>query len=225
MGRVLIVEDDAISLRFLDAALKQLKCETIGAGTIAAALAAADAQHFDLLLLDQNLPDGNGAELLALLRQRGIDCPAIAGSAEITAQARVQLRAAGFVDCFEKPVTLARLQQVLQPWLGGVAAALLDDAAALAAIGGDRDAMQALRRMLAQELHVLQGELASGKIETATLLERLHRLRASCGFCGASRLADAAAALEQALRADAGHAHAQHGYFAACCAETIVALS
>lgn len=221
--RVLIVDDDPISLRFLAAAMQQLGCATVSATNIAAALEAASTTTFELLLLDRNLPDGSGCELLQALRSHGIACPAIATSAEITAEMRSQLRIAGFADCVEKPVTLARLQEILHPWLDRADVAPLDDAAALAAVAGDGATMKALRLMLANEASALHDDLARG-IATQTLLERLHRLRASCGFCGARKLADAAAVLERALRDGADAATEQRQRFAASCLETIDAL-
>jgi len=222
MLRVLIVDDDPISLRFLEAALRQLGCEAVGTGTCSGALAAAAANAFDLLLLDQNLPDGSGAGLLASLRQTGTASPAIASSAEITPSAQSQLDTAGFAACVEKPLTLARLQEVLQPWLDQRGVALLDDGSALVAIGGDRHALGMLRGMLVSELTALQQDLS--RLETGLLLERLHRLRASCGFCGAPRLAAATIAFERTLRATADAA-AQREEFLACCAETIALLN
>jgi len=222
--RVLIVDDDPISLRFLDAALLQLGCATASVGNVATALEAASTSTFDLLLLDRNLPDGSGDELLAALRGRGVACPAIATSAEITAETRAQLCATGFADCIEKPVALAQLQEILRPWVDSTDVAPLDDAAALAAVGGDGEILKALRTMLAKEISTLYEDVAHGGIDTQTLLERLHRLRASCGFCGARKLADAAVALEQALRADAS-TQEQRQRFATCCLEAICALA
>ena len=92
--RVLIADDDAISLRFLDSALQQLGCTTVAVGGLPEALALAGSS-FDLLLLDRNMPGGGGVELLAALRARGIACPAIATSAQITASSPADRRQSG----------------------------------------------------------------------------------------------------------------------------------
>lgn len=218
--RVLIADDDAISLRFLDSALQQLGCTTVTVPGFAAALATAADARFDLLLLDRNMPDGDGAELLAALRQGGVACRAIATSAEITAPIRAELRKAGFADCLEKPVSMARLQEFLRPWLDGAQMPTLDDAGGLAAIGGDRNSLLALRAMLASELSTLHDELDELGVDAQ--LARLHRLRASCGFCGTPKLAAATIAFEQALRR--GEAGSQRDDFLACCELTIAAL-
>ena len=85
---------------------------------------------------------------------------------------------------------------------------LLDDDAALTAIGGDASALRALRSLLAQELGEVLSQSASVDpcTNSASWRERLHRLRASCGFCGATAMAAAAMRLDCALRDDPGNA-------------------
>jgi hypothetical protein len=100
---------------------------------------------------------------------------------------------------------------------------VLDDCSALVAIGGDRTALQALRMMLVHELVELRTDMNA--FETLLLLDRLHRLRASCGFCGTPGLAAATIAFEQALRTAPADAAAQRQQFLARCAETIALLS
>jgi CheY-like chemotaxis protein len=224
MLRVLIADDDAISLRFLRSAMEQLSCATVGASSLSEALAAAAETRFDMLLLDRNMPGGSGVDLLTALRERGVVAPAIATSAEITESTRARLHAAGFAACIEKPVALARLGEILRPWLRDVDISPLDDAAGLAAIGRDQQALRALRAMLMSELLTLRDDVARHTIAREALLDRLHRLRASCGFCGAPKLAGAAAALEHALRVNAPDTPDQRHNFIVRATETIDAL-
>jgi len=224
MLRILVADDDAISLHFLRSALEQLGCATVGASSLTEALAAAAEHSFDLLLLDRNMPGGGGMDLLAALRERGVVAPAVATSAEITDSTRARLHAAGFAACIEKPVTLARLGEILRPWLRDVDISPLDDAAGLAAIGGDQQALRALRIMLATELLMLRDDVEQNTIAPDALLDRLHRLRASCGFCGAPKLAGAAAAFEQVLRANGPDTTDQRVNFIVRATETIDAL-
>jgi two-component system OmpR family response regulator len=224
MLRVLVADDDAISLRFLESALRQLSCVTLGVANLTDALTAAADKGFDLFLLDRNMPGGGGVELLAALRERGVNAPAIATSAEITETTRAQLHSDGFAACIQKPVTLAEIGEVLRPWLNNADVPTLDDAAGLAAIGGDPQGLRALRGMLADELSMLRDDLERNAIAADPLLDRLHRLRASCGFCGTPKLAAAAVALEQALRTNAADARDQQRNFMACSVQTIAAL-
>lgn len=220
--RILVADDDVISLRFLESALQQMGCDTIGAAELSQALTLAADAPPDLALLDRNMPGGGGIALLAALRKAGIGCPAIATSAEITAQARAELQVVGFIACLEKPVAFVQLREFLQPWLG-LNIPALDDAGGLAAIGGDAGSLLALRTLLVQELAALHAGLAQDCIDPGALLERLHRLRASCGFCGAPKLGAAASEFEHALRTGADAA-ARRDAFVACCMETLAAL-
>ncbi|MBS0438343.1 MAG: response regulator [Proteobacteria bacterium] len=222
--RVLIVDDDPVSLRFLEMAVKESGHVVTTAADGAAALAANGS--IDLLMIDRRLPDIDGANLLHALRKRGVTAPAIATSAEIDAALAAQLRAAGFMDVLEKPASMQRIHEVVAKFLPKSTPALLDDTAALDSVGGDANALRALRGLLARELEQFDHDLAHGDLATdrTALIERLHRLRASCGFCGATALAARAASWQAALRAGNRSADEQRDAFVAVCRETLMEL-
>lgn len=223
MSRVLIVDDDPISLHFLASAVAALGTDVTSASDAASALRAARTRRFDLLLLDRNLPDGSGSSLLADLRALGIAAPAIATSAEVDAHLATASHADGFVGVLEKPATLERIRTLLTPYLGAAkCSAILDDAAALSASGAT-GTVHALRELLARELTELEGELTRNHAiaNPRTLSDRLHRLRAACGFCGAVALAMAAAQLQRDL--DNGLSTSPDA-FVQVCRETLRAL-
>jgi two-component system OmpR family response regulator len=233
MPRILVVDDDPVSLAFLAAAIEQLGCVAIAKASGSEALNAAAAEKTDLLLLDRHLPDIDGPALLELLRQRGAFAPAIATSAELDAAASAELRAAGFVDVLPKPTTLTLLLQLLHrhldmppvsgmvPASGAQQRAILDDASALAAVGGDPNALKALRALFAQELDTLERNFPPDPARSGG---HLHRLRASCGFCGANLLADAVVLLERALRIGDASASERMVEFQQVCRATRQAL-
>jgi len=213
MPTVLIADDDPVSLSFLRTATESLGCSALTAVNGAEAIALAKANKVDLLLLDLNMPDMGGPVLLQTLRRCGVAGTAIVTSAGFDDTVAAALLANGFADLLEKPANLETIEALLRRHLGlnsGVrsllpagapqtALPILDDARALAAIGGDRDAMRALRSLFAQELEALERDLQSETSEARVLSERLHRLRASSGFCGAPALSAAALRLQQSL--------------------------
>jgi len=205
LPRLLIVDDDPVSLHFLAEVARGSHCDVVAVPNAAAALAAAHASPLDLLLLDRRLPDMSGAELLARLRAASVTAPAIATSAEVDAGVDAMLRAAGFVAVLSKPLAVEKLRAQLHAWLpgdGGVATLqLLDDASASAVSGSAAETLRALRGLFVTELTELERHLADDACVVDA--ERLHRLRASCGFCGAAALGDIAAQLERALRSNA----------------------
>ncbi|HEX7340308.1 MAG TPA: response regulator [Rhodanobacteraceae bacterium] len=194
---VLVAEDDAPSRLFLQAALERLGCRVSLAEDGAQALEMARQQRFDLLLLDCRMPHAGAIEVLTALRgdpaAASRDTDAAASSAELDASIKARLASAGFADALPKPTTLAAIRTLaehLLPSPDGLAAPLLDNATAYAH-GGTADVVDALRGLFARDLRLLSGELPRLSERPADLAERLHRLLASCGFCGANALANA----------------------------------
>ena len=236
---MLIVDDDPVSLAFLTAALESARCAATAATTVDAALEIIDATSFDLLLIDLRLPGRDGPTLLHELRTRGVRAPAIAMSADMGSATQSRMLASGFVATLAKPATVAGIQALVASLLGQPAAqglapaagnganadaAVIDDASALTAIGGDRVALRALRRMLHAELVALESDLQEHGAGQEKIPERLHRLRAACGFCGAPALAAAALRLERAIGSfPTGNAELTD--FLSACRATIAALT
>lgn len=204
--RLLLVEDDPISRLFLEEALLAMPAEVDAACDIAEAVAWADRHHHDLWLVDAHLPDGDGADCLRALRKRH-DTPALAITASRTREELDALCRDGYLEVLCKPVSVAMLQATVRRLLGQPAPGIRepapgklpvwDEARALAAIGGNREALLRLRGMFQAELPILRAQLqsarAAGDSEGARAV--LHKLKASCGFVGAARLARAVDAL------------------------------
>lgn len=223
LPRILIVDDDPVTLRFFEGALNRLaQCVTAADG--AAALSASENGAFDLFVVDLNLPDLRGEQVLSRLRRRHPSTRAIATSAEVDADVRKRVDSAGFDDVIEKPVALDRLLAVIGAFLGDSARAL-DDEAALRSLGGDRTSLQALRGLLAAELDELGKKYETeAPVDRDELAARLHRLRASCGFCGAVALASVAASLQASLRTQASVDRGAVERFLDACRATAMAL-
>ena len=225
---VLIADDDAISLRFIADGLAAFGVNAQTADEGLRALALARGHPFDLLLLDCRMPGAGAREVLHALRNdsgaASVDAIAVASSAELGAAEQRELLAQGFSDVLLKPCDLTRLREVLllaAPARPG--ALMLDDAAALGA-SGDAATMQALRTLLCEELVALAQELPALRSDSAAFVERLHRLRSSCGFCGAHQLGSQIIGLQQHLNLTHGNTDAATRRFQRALAATLEAL-
>ncbi|WP_137719420.1 response regulator [Methylobacillus flagellatus] len=78
--RVLHVEDDA-DIRTVVGAMLAGKCELKAAATLAEAYQCCASGSFDVIILDQGLPDGSGLDLLSYLASHGITTPVVVFSA------------------------------------------------------------------------------------------------------------------------------------------------
>jgi DNA-binding response OmpR family regulator len=110
---VLLVEDDADTAELLRILLGRHGFAVTVAGSVGTALAAAGAGPVDVLVIDLQLPDGSGHDLLRRLRKDG-HVPAIALSG-LDGEANIDdARAAGFDEYLGKPVSITRLVGVLR---------------------------------------------------------------------------------------------------------------
>jgi CheY-like chemotaxis protein len=87
---VLVVDDDKTFRRVLSLNLASRGAEVLQAGTEAEALAVIEARQPDLLLLDINLPDRTGWELLRELKRRDHHVRTVIASAVKVQPGRMQ---------------------------------------------------------------------------------------------------------------------------------------
>jgi PAS domain S-box-containing protein len=115
--RILLVEDHAATRQTLELLLARRGYRVTTAGTLAEGRTQAARGDFDLLVSDVGLPDGDGAVLMAELRdQRGLKGIALTGYGMDEDIARC--RAAGFVAHLTKPIRVEALEAALQESLG-----------------------------------------------------------------------------------------------------------
>ena len=122
---MLLVEDHADTARMLARLLGAAGgsaggCDVRTAGSVAEAVAAADAGPFDLLISDLGLPDGHGVDLIRQLRGRrpGETFRAIALSGYGMEEDLRRSRDAGFATHLTKPTTFDALEAAIESVMG-----------------------------------------------------------------------------------------------------------
>jgi CheY-like chemotaxis protein/HPt (histidine-containing phosphotransfer) domain-containing protein len=121
--RILLVEDDPVSRAFLAEAAEALPAQVDQATCIAEARELACRQVYELFLIDANLPDGRGVDLLRDLRLHATT-PALAHTAATHRPELDALVEAGFAEVLVKPLGAAQLQHAIRRALhrGGASA-------------------------------------------------------------------------------------------------------
>lgn len=107
--RILIVEDEK---KFLDILQRSLKSEGYmvdGVGTAADAVDYLKSYHYDMVILDLQLPDGTGNSLIRRLRESGNTMPVLVLTARSELESKVENFQAGADDYVVKPVAMAEL--------------------------------------------------------------------------------------------------------------------
>jgi signal transduction histidine kinase len=115
--RVLLVDDDDVDRLAVKRLMRQTRFDASveERSDRAAALAALTPGKFDCILLDYNLPGGDGIEILSELRAKGQTLPVIALTGQGDEEVAVALMKAGAVDYLNKnTLTAERLERSLR---------------------------------------------------------------------------------------------------------------
>ncbi|HEY0285915.1 MAG TPA: ATP-binding protein [Pseudomonas sp.] len=117
-ARILLVEDNPVNQLVAKGMLSKLGCEVVISSHGGEALEALGRGHFDLVLMDCNMPVMDGYEATRLIRQnhRWVNLPIIALTANAMPEEREHCKAAGMSDYLAKPFHREELINLLDQW-------------------------------------------------------------------------------------------------------------
>ena len=251
-ARVLVAEDNQVNqlvaVRTLERAGYQV--DVVGDGRAAAQAVRGAPGAYAAVLMDCQMPVMDGYEATAAIRELGDvgrTIPIIAMTAGAMAGDRERCIAAGMNDYIAKPVRAEDLEEVLGRWVPGVASGATPAAQdvhdrAVADDVLDEKAIAHLRRLEEKSGRPIIAEIAGMFLTEATpraqvvadaaaagdleaVAKGAHYLAGSCGGVGASRLARACVALEEAARSgDVDAVHRTLPEFESLIRDTVSAL-
>ncbi|HEX7029951.1 MAG TPA: response regulator [Gammaproteobacteria bacterium] len=192
---VLLVEDERVGLEAAQARLQALGCRVTAAMSAAAALDALERDDFHLVLLDYNLPDGRGDEIVRRIMGRYSQAapPIVMFSAGLTQAERQRCLRAGAVGFLEKPATRGGLLSVLERHCR---LPMMEEPADLPE---QAEVTPALRRVFIRESLTRLAELekATGsRLDREAVHRTAHAMRSSARHVGATELSRVFAELE-----------------------------
>ncbi|MEA3005781.1 MAG: two-component system, NtrC family, response regulator AtoC, partial [Acidobacteriaceae bacterium] len=113
MARVLIVEDESNMRKVLSANLRQDGHVLVEAATVKEGLQAVHGNGFEVVLLDQKLPDGEGSEVLKAVQQSEPSTAVVVLTAYGTVELAVEAMRSGAFDFLTKPFSSDNLRAVV----------------------------------------------------------------------------------------------------------------
>jgi CheY-like chemotaxis protein len=122
--KVLVVDDDNLNRKVIQMLLNGLGCQNDAVGSGQEALQRCAGERYDLILMDYEMPDMNGMETAAAIRQleqrqvNGKPVPIIALSGHSGPEEKARCLAAGMNDYLIKPLTSGLLRETLGRFLG-----------------------------------------------------------------------------------------------------------
>lgn len=215
-ARLLLVEDNPLNQIVASGMLENEGAQITIAenGQLALDLLAADANRFDMVLMDVQMPVMDGITATHKIRQElKLDIPIVAMTASVLTQERERCKTSGMNDFIAKPIVVEQLFSTITPFLRNLQPApeapkpapRIFDLGELADLKADdpeyRTMLCSLVKSMASRAPIQLDEALlawqDGRIEDAA--RTLHTMRGSIGTLGALDFAEKSRELELAL--------------------------
>jgi len=206
-GRVLVVEDNRTNRQLLLALLERRGCDVECVCDGAEALSVLSRRHFDLVLMDCQMPNMDGFAATRSIRDatsavldHGI--PVLALTANVLASDRADCRAAGMNDFLAKPVDCHALDLALARWLKPVVRENFDSRRLAVATNGDAELSQQVLAAFEGDTESLLNELreAVAAADAPACVRVAHTLKGCAASVGAPAVEARARAMEALAR-------------------------
>ncbi|WP_240349324.1 ATP-binding protein [Halomonas binhaiensis] len=220
--RLLVVDDSETNRLLLKELLEGPGREITMTHSGEGALALAQEQDFDLVLMDIRMEGMDGLETTQALRRINAQwrqCPIIAVTAHVLEDEHRELLTNGMDEVLIKPLDTTMLDQLLQKWLGiqitdktphapapSMSAedelATVDLTLGIRLAGGREGLARQLIEQLTASLTDTQAAVddAMSRADEEALLDAIHALNGACRYCGVPRLGLLVETLETRLR-------------------------
>ncbi len=186
--QLLIIEDDDSLSQMLAMHFEDQGFEVNRAASVSAGLTQARGSQCDMVLLDQQLPDGRGSELISALLEIDPQLPVVMMTGRHDLELAIAAIQKGAADFVHKPIKISELQQTVERLLrereasdrsqdSAPAAPNPDDDPAPRDLIGRSDAMLAVSKAIALSARssatvLISGESGTGKEVVARLIHQ-----------------------------------------------------
>jgi signal transduction histidine kinase/CheY-like chemotaxis protein len=212
--RILLAEDNAVNQAVAMRFLKMRGHDVVVANNGSEALSALETESFDLVFMDVQMPEMDGLEATALIRQRekptGRHMPIVAMTAHAMKGDREMCLETGMDDYIAKPIESSDLDRVLaryrpngRPALTAAAVPIaaksdFDRDAALALMGGDEAMLAEVAGLFLKDAPLRLASMADAlaRADAVALNRHAHALKGSSAYLAVDSITKAALSLE-----------------------------
>jgi two-component system sensor histidine kinase BarA len=229
--KILCVDDNAANLLLVQTLLEDLGADVLALDNGHAAVRAVQSEHFDLVLMDVQMPGMDGRACTEQIRlwentQSGSPLPIVALTAHAMANEKRALLHSGMDDYLTKPISERQLAQVVMKWTGlslgvgplerleeqqaeGQDLPVLDPEEGLRLAAGKPDLAADMLTMLLASLASDREAIRAAREaqDHGVLIEQVHRLNGASRYCGVPQLRAACQRSETLLKQE--HPQAQ----------------
>lgn len=203
---ILIAEDYSMNQKVIIQMLKRLGYHGDIANNGKEALSLLQSKHYDLIFMDCQMPEMDGFTATHEIRKIEQDnkqphIPIIAMTANALKGDREKCLAAGMDDYISKPIKLKEIEEMITRWSSPPNYKTIDRERLGQIFGDDSDEIESFIATFVAETDTLLNQInESEKSHDIDEMRKLvHRLKGSCGNCGADEMYHLSIALEEKL--------------------------
>lgn len=119
--KALVVDDNKENCKLIDAILNSMGVKVVCTDNGASAIELLETQEYQLVFMDQMMPEKSGLETVKELRYQENDyyqkLPIILMTINTKEEAKKEYGEAGFTDCISKPINVNEVKSSLQKWI------------------------------------------------------------------------------------------------------------
>ena len=116
-AKILLVDDDNLNIKVATRLLKPYNVIVTAVTSGKEALKVLEKETFDLILLDQMMPEMSGTETLHQMQEKEIKIPTVMLTADAMVGKKELYLKAGFDDYLAKPINTEELNKILKKYL------------------------------------------------------------------------------------------------------------
>lgn len=119
--RVLVVDDNKESCKLIDAILNSMGVQVVCADNGAKAIELLETKEYQLVFMDQMMPEKSGIETVKELRYLDDEyyqnLPIVLMTVNTKEEAKKEYEELGFTDCISKPIKVNEVKSTLRKWI------------------------------------------------------------------------------------------------------------
>ncbi|MER2491231.1 ATP-binding protein [Catenovulum sediminis] len=219
--KMLAVDDNETNLKLLSAILRKGRVNLTTTFSGKDACCIAEEEEFDLILMDVQMPEMDGIQTTAKIRQGILNkhTPIIAFTAHAFKEEREKLLRSGMDDYLAKPIDMVKFNQLVNKWVVGASEQNIkpptkaqvdnekcgiDWTLALQKANNNHEIAVEMLTMLASTFDDVERDIkhAASQNDFATLLDVVHKFHGSTCYSGVPYLRSLANNLESQLKKD-----------------------
>lgn len=197
--RILVVDDISVNLKVMEGLLEPYEALVETASSAKSALESIDSKLYDMILMDDRMPEMSGREALIVIRNKNEkyfkELPVVVLTADdIYGENNIYIKE-GFSDCLIKPVNTKKMEKIFEDWIPRF---LFQTSVGIMNTGGKETVYKEILKVYTKETDKLKEQIIDlWETDKEAFIIKLHGLKGSSWNIGAEKIGNEAELMEK----------------------------